>query len=86
MDSAEPSSTSDTTSGDVTELGRKLYEERFRAILEPDRDGEYIAIHVDSGDYAIEKSSGLAVRAILPTHPADGRHTFARLAMSRNTG
>ena len=63
----------------LVELGMRLYESRIRELVEPDHIGEYIAIHVDSGDYVIERSSPHAMRSLLKIHPADGRLFIRRI-------
>lgn len=55
---------------DVTQRGLKIYEGRLKPLLEPDHLGEVVAIHVDSGDYAVAASSPEALRAMRRIHPA----------------
>src|SRR5437868_3478341 len=62
----------------VGKLGDTLYE-KLRGHLEEERSGEYIAIHVDSGEYEIGRTSNLAVRALLARRPADGRIHVQRI-------
>ena len=54
-------------------LGNKIYETRLKVNVEPQFNNQYIAIHVDSEDYEIGKSTGAATRALLKRHPMDGR-------------
>ena len=54
-------------------LGNKIYETHIKMKVEPQFDNQYIAIHVDSEDFEIGKSTGTATRALLKRHPADGR-------------
>lgn len=44
--------------------GLAFYNEKLRSRLEPEHNNEYVAIHVDSGDYALGASSGDAMRAM----------------------
>ncbi len=44
--------------------GLAIYDEILKPILEPDFNGQYVAIHVASGEYAAAKSSGDAIRMI----------------------
>jgi hypothetical protein len=53
--------------------GKAIYETRLKALVEPQYNNQYIAIHVDSEDYTVAKSTGAATRSLLKTHPADGR-------------
>lgn len=65
--------------GEVAELGREMYYARFRDLVEPENKGKFIAIHVDSGDYAIAKSTAEATRALRKTHELDGRIYLRRI-------
>ncbi len=55
---------------DVTERGLAIYESRLKAILEPDHLGEVVAIHVDTGEYAVAASSPDALRAMRRLQPS----------------
>lgn len=65
---------------ELAERGEAIYD-RLRATLEPEFDGQHIAIHVDTGDYAIAKFSTLAARELSLRHSVDGR-IFSRLVGS----
>ncbi len=54
---------------DVTRQGLAIYDTRLRAILEPEHNGKVVAIHVDSGDYAVARNSPLARRALRARYP-----------------
>ncbi len=66
----------DGTLEELSARGQAIYD-TLREQLEPARDREFIAIHVDSGDYEVGRSTVEAVRALRQRRPADGR-TFAR--------
>jgi hypothetical protein len=53
-----------------------FYEERLKPTLEPQNNGKAIAIHPDSGDYALGDTTGDAMRALLPRHPEGGMVIF----------
>lgn len=55
---------------DTTQRGLAIYETRLKALLEPGHNDEVVAIHLDSGEYAVADSSPEALRAIRRTHPA----------------
>ena len=55
---------------DVTERGSAIYKSRFKALLEPDHLGEVVAIHVDTGEYAVAASSPNALRAVRRLQPS----------------
>jgi hypothetical protein len=44
--------------------GLTFYETKLKLLLEPKHDGEFVAIHVDTEDYELGKSSGDAMRAM----------------------
>lgn len=54
---------------DLTRRGLTFYNERLKAFLEPGHTGEAVAIHVESGDYAVAPSSGEAMRMMLKKYP-----------------
>lgn len=54
---------------DTTQRGLTIYETRLKALLEPAHNDEVVAIHLDSGEYAVADSSPEALRAIRRTHP-----------------
>ena len=53
----------------LAERGSRIYDERLKAILEPGRNGEWVAIHTDTGDYALGKNSPTALRALRSKQP-----------------
>ena len=58
---------------EISERGAAIYAAQLKAAMEPQRNNQYIAIHIDSGDYAAAKTTAAATRALLQRHPADGR-------------
>lgn len=44
----------DVINGDTIERGTRIYEERLRRLLEPQHNGEYVVIDVDTGDYEVD--------------------------------
>ena len=61
---------------ELTELSRQglaLYDTKLKPLLEPEHNGQFVAIHVDTGDYATGRSSSVATQALLKRHPIDGR-------------
>src|SRR5688500_8579794 len=69
------------TQGQLSELTRRG-DEIYRPMqsrLEKDHPGKFIAIHVDSADCEIGKTSGDAGRALLDRHPIDGRIHIRRI-------
>ncbi|WP_309688119.1 hypothetical protein [Armatimonas sp.] len=53
----------------LTERALALYESRYRATLEQEHSGEVVAIHVDSEDFAVGRSSHQAVQQLRVRQP-----------------
>ena len=68
-----------TKTSDLTQLGLDIYETKLKPLLEPQEDGKFVAIHVDTEDYAVASSSGRAMRALLQRHPVDGRMVIRKI-------
>lgn len=49
--------------------GLALYDEVLKPILEPAYNQQYVAIHVASGEHAVGRSSGDAMRAMRKRQP-----------------
>jgi hypothetical protein len=54
---------------ELSDRGMAIYNERLKAKLEPEFNGQVVAIHLDSGDYAIGRNSSLASRQLRERHP-----------------
>src|SRR4030095_11518843 len=54
----------------LSELGFALYNERLRGLLDPEHNGQTVAIHLESGDYAVAANSPAALRALRVRRPA----------------
>ena len=54
---------------EVSRRGLALYDEKLRSLLEPEHGGEVVAIHVDTGDYAVARNSPLARRELRARRP-----------------
>jgi len=55
--------------GEVTKLGKKFYEENLKAILEPEHNGEFVAIEPYMGKYVVDEDEVqvmLKARAEMP--------------------
>lgn len=57
----------------LAQRGIDIYERDLRAELEPAHTGGAVAIHVDSGDYAVGRTHAEAARTLLARHERDGR-------------
>lgn len=40
--------------GEIVERGTQIYESRLRQLLEPQHNGEYVVIDVETGDYEVD--------------------------------
>ncbi len=49
--------------------GWAIYQEKVKPAFEPHENGKIVAIHLDSGDYEVAKTSSLASKAIRNRHP-----------------
>jgi len=73
MSMLSPNSFSDKPApSDIGARGTALYETALRAKLEPNHNGEFVAIHPDTHDYAVASTSGDALRALYARHPEGG--------------
>lgn len=54
---------------DLADKGLAIYEEKLKAVLEPEFDKKFLAIHVETEDYEVANSTGDAMRAIRKRHP-----------------
>jgi hypothetical protein len=48
---------------DLAESGQRLYDERLRALLEPEHEGEFVAIDPDTERYFLGQTGLTALRA-----------------------
>jgi hypothetical protein len=53
----------------IEERGQAIYDERLKAILEPEHSGHAVAIHLDSGDYVVHRNWAMAMRELRRRHP-----------------
>lgn len=58
-----------TTADEIIERGQAIYNETLQPILEPEHNGQAVAIHVDSGDYAIARNGTRARHLLRERHP-----------------
>ena len=63
---------------ELTKLGIKFYEEKLKHLLEPEHNGEFVAIEPNSGRYFIDKDSTQVALKALAEMP-DKKFYFARI-------
>ena len=54
---------------EVVRRGREIYARILRSRLEPQHDGQFVAIEVDSGDYEVADEALDAARELSLRHP-----------------
>jgi hypothetical protein len=53
----------------LSKIGRAIYDEKLKPVLEPEYNGQFVAIHLDTGDYEVAKTSPKARFALRDRHP-----------------
>ncbi len=53
--------------------GLAIYQERLKPLLEPEHNGKAVAIHVETGEYAVARTHTLALDALLKRYEPDGK-------------
>jgi hypothetical protein len=76
---------SDAVLDELSALGSAIYE-RLKTRLEPEHNERFVAIHIDTEEYVIARSSGDAMRAMLAQRPADGRLFVRRIGSEPEYG
>lgn len=56
---------------ELSERGMAIYEKNLKAVLEPQHDGEVVAVHLDTGEYEVAANSPVA-RRLLRARIPDG--------------
>ena len=54
---------------DFLQRGKRIYEERLKSLLEPEHNGEMLAVEVESGDYFLGRTATEAYRKAKAKHP-----------------
>jgi hypothetical protein len=73
---ATPSSNNLAADADLAELAARaeaFYANELKSALEPEHNNAYVAIHVDTRDYAVAPTFREAKRIMLGRHPIDGK-------------
>lgn len=64
-----PPNEANTIGGDAIQTrGQAIYEERLKSVLEPAHNGQSVAIHLDTGDYVVDRNWSRAIRKLRETH------------------
>ena len=59
---------------DISARGQAIYDAK-KTLLESEFNNQHVAIHVDTGDYAVAKSSAAATRALHRRHSSGRAYT-----------
>jgi hypothetical protein len=76
---------SEQASGELFQRGIALYAQ-LKSQLEPAYNNQFVAIHVDTADYALGSTSGAATRAIRQRYAWDGRLIVMKIGMEPELG
>jgi hypothetical protein len=63
-------SRTDADFGALAVRGTEIYEQRLRSKLEPAHNGKTVAIHLDTGDFAVAVNSPSALRSLRKKQPS----------------
>ena len=61
--------TMETTTQSLAQRGQQLYDQHIRAQVEEAHRGDFLVLHVDSGDYEIAEDELTAFRRAKAKHP-----------------
>ena len=56
----------------LSHIGHAIYDEKLKAILEPEYNGQFVAIHLDTGDYEVGSRSSRPHFKLRDRHPEGG--------------
>ena len=71
---------SEAVMDDLSRRAHTFYTERLQSILEPAHNGEFVAIHLDSGNYTLGKTSSQARFALREREP-DGMIVTSKIGV-----
>ena len=72
------------SAGEIVERGTRIYEDRLRAILEPQHNGKYVVIDVETGEYELDDDHLAASDRAAARRP--GAPLYATRVGSRSLG
>ena len=70
---------------EMTRRGMAIYDGKLKERLEPAHNNEFIAIHLDSEDYTLGRSTADAMRAMRSMHP-DGQLVLMKIGSEPEYG
>ncbi len=82
MSTVTPSTlVSDAVLEELAARAEAIYEGKLKTLLEPEHNNEFVAIHVDTEDYAVAPTFREAKRIMLARHPIDGKVVVLRIGL-----
>ncbi len=70
---------SDSYLEELAHRAESIYEAKLKALLEPEHNNEFVAIHVETGDYAVAANFREAKRKMRERHAIDGKLVVMRI-------
>jgi len=70
--------------GDIVERGTRIYDERLRHLLEPQQNGKYVVIDIETGEYELDEDHMAASDRAAAKSP--GAPLYATRVGSRSLG
>ena len=55
--------------GEISSLGKAIYEKKIKHLVEPQKNGKFIVIDVESGDYEIDEQDVVASSRLRERRP-----------------
>ena len=59
---------------EVCDRGEEIYEERIKALVEPQQNGKFIVIDIESGDYEVDEKMLVTSRRLRERRPDPVRY------------
>lgn len=56
---------------EVAARGRAIYEERIRTQVEPEHNGKFVVIDIETGEYELDADDVAAMKRAAQKHPAE---------------
>ena len=70
--------------GEIADRGTRIYDERLRQLLEPEHNGKYVVIDVETGEYELDEDHLAASDRAAAKRP--GAPLYATRVGSRSLG
>ena len=62
------------TIDEVCDRAKQIYEERIKCLVEPEHNGKFIVIDIESGDYEVDEDDIVAEDRLEERHPGCPGH------------